>query len=225
MKITRIAAYRVELPLHEGSYKLVGRQVGHASSTARSSRSRPTPGIVGYGEVCPLGPFYLPAYADGVRAGIAELGPHLIGEDPTAARRAEPPDGRGAEGASVRQVGASTSPAGTSSARSPGLPVCMLLGGRYGEDFVALPGDLAGVARGDGRRRSPAIGPRATAGSSSRSAATRTSTSTASAPWPAVLEPGDRLVADANTGWLHARGRCGSSGPSATSTSTSSSPA
>ena len=24
-------------------------------------------GIVGHGEVCPLGPFYLPAYAEGVR--------------------------------------------------------------------------------------------------------------------------------------------------------------
>ncbi len=33
-------------------------------------------------EVCPLGPFYLPAYAEGVRAGIKELGPHLIGYDP-----------------------------------------------------------------------------------------------------------------------------------------------
>ena len=41
------------------------------SSTARSWPSRPTPGVTGYGEVCPLGPFYLPAYADGVRAGIA----------------------------------------------------------------------------------------------------------------------------------------------------------
>ncbi len=39
-------------------------------------------GLVGHGEVCPLGPFYLPAYAEGVRAGIRELGPHLIGCDP-----------------------------------------------------------------------------------------------------------------------------------------------
>jgi L-alanine-DL-glutamate epimerase-like enolase superfamily enzyme len=39
-------------------------------------------GVTGYGEVCPLGPFYLPAYAAGARTGIAELGPHLLGEDP-----------------------------------------------------------------------------------------------------------------------------------------------
>ena len=36
-------------------------------------------GLVGYGEVCPLGPFYLPAYAEGVRAGLRELAPHLLG--------------------------------------------------------------------------------------------------------------------------------------------------
>ncbi|HME86251.1 MAG TPA: hypothetical protein VKG91_17315, partial [Roseiarcus sp.] len=30
-----------------------------------------------------LGPAYLPAYAAGVRAGITELGPHLLGHDPT----------------------------------------------------------------------------------------------------------------------------------------------
>ena len=36
--------------------------------------------MIGHGEVCPLGPFYLPAYAEGVRAGLRELGPHLLGE-------------------------------------------------------------------------------------------------------------------------------------------------
>ena len=41
------------------------------------------PASRGYGEVCPLGPAYLPAYAAGARAGIAELAPHLIGLDPT----------------------------------------------------------------------------------------------------------------------------------------------
>ena len=40
-------------------------------------------GITGVGECCPLGPTYLPAYAHGVRAGISQLAPHLIGHDPT----------------------------------------------------------------------------------------------------------------------------------------------
>ena len=39
-------------------------------------------GISGYAESCPLGPAYLPAHALGVRAGLAELAPHLIGKDP-----------------------------------------------------------------------------------------------------------------------------------------------
>ncbi|WP_395708945.1 hypothetical protein [Reyranella sp.] len=39
-------------------------------------------GLIGHGEVCPLGPSYLPAYANGVRTGLAELAPHLIGRDP-----------------------------------------------------------------------------------------------------------------------------------------------
>ena len=82
MKIERITAYRVELPLHEGSYKWSGgKSVSVFDSTV--VRIETDAGIVGHGEICPLGPFYLPSYAEGVRAGLRELGPHLIGEDPT----------------------------------------------------------------------------------------------------------------------------------------------
>ena len=81
MKITRIRAYRVELPLVETTYKWSGgKSVTVFDST--TVRVETDTGIVGHGEVCPLGPFYLPAYAEGVRAGLRELGPHLIGEDP-----------------------------------------------------------------------------------------------------------------------------------------------
>ena len=82
MRITRIEAYRVELPLHEGSYKWSG---GNAVSVFDSTvvAVHTDAGITGYGEVCPLGPAYLPAYAAGARAGIAELAPQMIGLDPT----------------------------------------------------------------------------------------------------------------------------------------------
>ena len=81
MKITRIRAYQVDLPLCEGSYKWSGgKAVNVFDSTVVEVET--DAGVVGYGEVCPLGPFYLPAYANGVRAGIKELGPHLIGENP-----------------------------------------------------------------------------------------------------------------------------------------------
>jgi L-alanine-DL-glutamate epimerase-like enolase superfamily enzyme len=39
-------------------------------------------GLTGYAECCPLGSAYLPSFALGVRAGLAELAPHLLGQDP-----------------------------------------------------------------------------------------------------------------------------------------------
>ncbi|HTA30556.1 MAG TPA: hypothetical protein VK731_08715, partial [Candidatus Cybelea sp.] len=81
MKIKRIFAHRVELPLHETTYKWSGgKSVTVFDSTIVGVET--DTGLVGYGEVCPLGPFYLPAYAEGVRAGLRELGPHLLGHDP-----------------------------------------------------------------------------------------------------------------------------------------------
>ena len=82
MRITKIKTYRVDLPLHEGSYKWSG---GNSVSVFDSTivEIQTDAGITGYGEVCPLGPAYLPAYAAGARTGIAELAPHLIGLDPT----------------------------------------------------------------------------------------------------------------------------------------------
>src|ERR1043165_1771968 len=81
MRITRIRAYQVDLPLAEGSYKWSGgKSVTVFDSTIVQVDT--DEGVTGFGETCPLGPFYLPAYANGVRAGLAELGPHLLGEDP-----------------------------------------------------------------------------------------------------------------------------------------------
>src|SRR5438552_5629105 len=81
MKIARILAYRVELPLHETTYKWSGgKSVTVFDSTV--VRIETDAGLAGHGEVCPLGPYYLPAYAGGVRAGLAGLGPHLLGSDP-----------------------------------------------------------------------------------------------------------------------------------------------
>src|SRR5260221_7837027 len=82
MRIRTITAYQVDLPLHEGSYNWSG---GKAVSVFDSTvvRVETDPGVTGHGEVCPLGPAYLAAYAKGARTGIAELAPHLIGADPT----------------------------------------------------------------------------------------------------------------------------------------------
>lgn len=83
MKITRITIHQVDLPLREGSMRWsTGRSIGTYDSTV--VRIETDAGLVGHGEVCPLGPAYLPAYAAGVRTGLAELAPHLLGRDPTA---------------------------------------------------------------------------------------------------------------------------------------------
>ncbi len=198
MKIVRILAYRVELPLHETSYRWSG---GNSVTVFDSTivRVDTDDGLSGYGEVCPLGPSYLPAYADGVRAGLRELGPHLIGADPRqlgllnslmdAALRGHPYVKSGIDIACWDILGQAT-----------GLPVCDLLGGRFGEDVhlyraisqespEAMAGRVAGY-RGEGYRRfqlkvggDPDVDIlriRAVA---------------------AVLKSGDRLIADANTGW------------------------
>jgi L-alanine-DL-glutamate epimerase-like enolase superfamily enzyme len=132
-KITKIEAYRVELPLHEGSYNWAGgKSVAVFDSTVVAVHTNL--GVTGYGEICPLGPNYLPAYANGARTGIAELGPTLIGADPTElgvlneqmdhALRGHPYVKSAIDIACWDILG-----------KVSGQPVATLLGGRYGESF------------------------------------------------------------------------------------------
>ena len=79
-KIFAIKIYQIDLPLKEGRYSWAdGKYVEVFDSTIVEIETES--GVTGVGEVCPLGPFYLPAYGPGVRTGIAELAPHLLGED------------------------------------------------------------------------------------------------------------------------------------------------
>ena len=199
MKITRVAAYRVDLPLHEGSYKWSGGKSVEVFDSAIIEVETDS-GMVGYGEVCPLGPFYLPAYADGVRAGIKELAPHLLGCDPThldvlnrrmdAALKGHPYVKSGIDMACWDILGQVT-----------GQPVCHLLGGRYGEDFVLYraisqesPDEMAAKVAGyrdDGYRRF-----QLKVGADPQLDIERIRLIAD------LLEPSDKLIADANTGWL-----------------------
>ena len=199
MQITRIACYRVELPLHEGSYKWSGgKSVDVFDSTI--VRVETDSGLCGWGEVCPLGPYYLPAYAEGVRSGIAELGPHLIGHDPTqlgrlnrrmdAALKGHPYVKSGIDIACWDILG-----------QVAGQPVCNLLGGRYGDDFLLYraisqqtPDEMAASVakyRGEGYRRF-----QLKVGSDVHTDVARIRAAAQ------ALQPGDVLIADANTGWL-----------------------
>jgi L-alanine-DL-glutamate epimerase-like enolase superfamily enzyme len=199
MKIRRISAYRVELPLHEGSYKWSGgKSVSVFDSTV--VRMETDAGPVGVGEVCPLGPFYLPAYANGVRAGIAELGPHLLGHDPREVGKINRLMDRALKGHPYVKSALDMA-CWDLLGKSAGLPVCALLGGRYGDDFVlyraisqeepaAMAERVAGYrAEGYTRFQLKVGGDPIVDIERIRAVAAR-------------LQPGDRLVADANTGWL-----------------------
>ena len=199
MKITKISVHQVDLPLHEGSYNWSG---GKSVSVFDSTivRVETDAGLTGVGEVCPLGPAYLPAYAAGARAGIAELAPSLIGLDPTQL------------GALNRRMDAALK--GHPYAKSPidiacwdilgqaaGMPVAELLGGRYGDDFVlyraisqeapeAMAARVAEYREQGYRRFQLKVGASPETDIDRIRAVSR------------KLQPGDLLVADANTGWL-----------------------
>jgi len=82
MKITRISVYQVDLPFDRGSYQLSGGRSWQAMDST-VIRIDTDAGITGWGETCPFGPNYLEAFARGARAGIGELAPGLLGQDPS----------------------------------------------------------------------------------------------------------------------------------------------
>lgn len=199
MKITGISVYQIDLPLKEGNYSWSeGKQVNVFDSTVVEVKT--DEGITGYGEVCPLGPVYLPAYANGARAGIKELAPTLIGEDPTQlgklnlkmdyALKGHPYVKSAIDVACWDILG-----------KAAGMPVCNLLGGRFGKDIILyraisqrspqeMADNVAGYKDEGYTRFQLKVGGLADT-DIERIRAVR-----------AVLAPSDKLVADANTGWL-----------------------
>jgi len=82
MKITSIKVYKIGLPLKEGSYKWSHNSEIKVFDNTIVKLETDTDHF-GFGEVCTLGPSYLPAYPEGVRAGIKKFGKALLGLDPT----------------------------------------------------------------------------------------------------------------------------------------------
>lgn len=81
MKITRITAYQLDLPLSE-PYWLSGGRLKFERLDSTFVRIDTDEGITGWGEGCPWGHTYLPAHGPGIRAGLELLAPALIGQDP-----------------------------------------------------------------------------------------------------------------------------------------------
>jgi L-alanine-DL-glutamate epimerase-like enolase superfamily enzyme len=201
MKITTITAWRIDLPLKEGRYRWSNGNFVEVFDTTVIAVETDA-GITGYAECCPLGPAYLPAYANGVRAGLAEIAPKLIGLDPAnlgginrhmdAALKGHPSVKAPLDIACWDILG-----------KAAGLPVYALLGGAA-QDRIALyraisqePAEqmartVAGYRAEGYTKFQLKVGGDADE-DIARIRACR-----------AILEPGDVLVADANTGWTRA---------------------
>ena len=126
--ISRIDVYQLDLPYSGGTYHLSGgRTYTHFDATV--VRITTNTGIEGWGESTPFGSTYVAAHALGVRAGIAEIAPKLIGLDPRRVDRIN-------DAMDAALLGHEHAKAALDVAcwdvfgKSVGLPVCELLGGR-----------------------------------------------------------------------------------------------
>ena len=199
MKISKISIFQVDLPLYEGSYNWSGnKSVQVFDSTVVQVET--DEGIIGYGEVCPLGPVYLPAYAEGARAGIQVLAPALLGLDPTQLVKLNRQMDTMLKGHPYVKSAIDMA-CWDIFGQATGQPVSNLLGGRYGDDFLlyraisqeapeAMAGKVAGY-RAEGYRKF-----QLKVGGDPETDIERIRAVSAE------LQRGDVLIADANTGWL-----------------------
>ena len=198
VRITEVAVYRVDLPLREGTYKWSGgNEVRVFDSTVVVVST--DAGVTGYGEVCPLGPAYLPAYAEGARVGMAKVGPTLIGLDPTQVGAVDREMDRALRGHPYVKSALDMA-CWDILGKAANLPITTLLGGRHGEDFPlyraisqerpSLMAEMVAKYRAEGYTKFQLKVGGVPADDVSRIQECRT-----------ALQPRDVLVADANTGW------------------------
>lgn len=86
LAVQKIDVFQVNLPYSGGVYTISGnRQL--TSFDATLVRITTNTGLTGWGESTPFGTTYIASHALGVRAGIAQIAPHLIGLDPRRVER------------------------------------------------------------------------------------------------------------------------------------------
>ena len=81
MKITGITVWQKTLPLTK-PYWLSGGRLKFEALDSTFVRIETSAGVIGWGEGCPWGETYLPAFGGGIRAALALLAPVLLGENP-----------------------------------------------------------------------------------------------------------------------------------------------
>ncbi len=141
MKIAAVTVFQVDLPLTK-PYWLSGGRLRFDGLDSTIVRMETDSGIFGWGEGCPWGVTYLPAFAKGIRAGMEELAPQLLGLDP---RRIDV----------INRVMDTALPGHPYiksaldmacwdiTGKDTGLPVCELLGGREDDDAVVLHSSIS----------------------------------------------------------------------------------
>ena len=128
MKIARIEAYQVDLPYSGGTYMLSGGRM-YESFDATIVRVVADNGSDGWGESTPFGATFVAAHGRGVRAGLEEIAPHLLGRNPRHVDRIN--DAMDEVLAGHNHVKTPVDVACWDLfGKSVGMPVCDLLGGR-----------------------------------------------------------------------------------------------
>lgn len=200
MRITSIFAYRVELHLVEGTYAWAnGKHVDIYDSTI--VRIDTDGGITGYGEVCcPVAPGYTPSFPEGVRAGMAKVIPQLLGEDPTKLSRINHIMDATLTGHFYAKSGIDIA-CWDILGRAAGLPICTLLGGQYGKDFP-LYHPVTQEAPADMARRVSAYRAHGYQSFQLKVGGDPDTDIERIRAVAAEMKPGEKLIADANRGWL-----------------------
>ena len=78
MRISEIHVYQKDLPVVDGPYTMSTMTLHSIDTTIIKLVS--DNGLVGWGEVAPIGPLYQPQHALGARAALAQMAPGLIGQ-------------------------------------------------------------------------------------------------------------------------------------------------
>ncbi|MEM1276198.1 MAG: mandelate racemase/muconate lactonizing enzyme family protein [Pseudomonadota bacterium] len=143
MKITRIDAFQTDLPYAGATYKLSGGRE-YTSFDATIVRITCEDGTEGWGESTPFGATYIAAHGRGVRAGLEEVAPALLGQDPRLTDR----NNQRMDEALVGHNHVKT-PLDVACwdlfGKSVGMPVCDLLGGRTGVRMPIISSIYAGA--------------------------------------------------------------------------------
>jgi L-alanine-DL-glutamate epimerase-like enolase superfamily enzyme len=133
MTISRVDVFGYDLSYVHGRYVMSGNRV---IETLPSTVVRVTTGdgVEGFGEVCPLGPAYLPAHGGGARAALHELAPSVLGIDVANLGAIGVAMDRALMGHGYAKSAIDTA-CWDAFGRSMGVPVCDLLGGRLSDRF------------------------------------------------------------------------------------------